>query len=291
MMWATMILETRALSAALGAEVDLDLSTPLEPETVGHVRRAVAEHGVLVFRHQDLTPEQHIACSRQFGTLEEHVFADALLPGHPEIYVLSNVVEGGRPQGRPYVGNYWHSDLSYMAEPSMGSMLYALEVPPIGGDTLFANMYLAFQTLSPGLRRLLENLHAVHDFAYADQHIFSAREDGRGLRDEERPKVPAQDHPVVRSHPVTARSALFVNRGFTSRFADMTEEESQPLLGFLFQHSVNPAFIYRHRWQQGDLLFWDNRCTMHNAIRDYGADQRRHMHRTTIRGERPVAAC
>jgi taurine dioxygenase len=290
MIWGTMVFETRPLSVALGAEVDLDLSVPLDPKTVEHLRRSVADRGVLVFRQQELTPERHIACSRQFGILEEHVFADALLSGHPEIYVLSNVVEGGRPQGRPYVGNYWHSDLSYMAEPSMGAMLYALEVPPVGGDTLFANMYQAFETLSPGMQRLLENLNAVHDFAHADKHIFSAREDGRGLRDEERPKVPAVEHPVVRRHPLTGRSALFVNRGFTSRLKDMTEEESQPLLDYLFQHSINPAFIYRHRWQQGDVLFWDNRCTIHNAIRDYGPDQRRHMHRTTIRGERPVSA-
>lgn len=285
-----MTMETRALSAALGAEVDLDLSAPLKPEGVKDLQQAIAESGVLVFRHQNLTPEQHIACSRQFGTLEEHVFRDALLAGHPEIYVLSNVVEGDRPKGRPYVGNYWHSDLSYTAEPSMGSMLYALEVPRLGGDTLFANMYLAFESLSPGLQETLLGLRAVHDFAHADKHIFQKREDRRGLRASERPSVPAVEHPVVRSHPITGRKALFVNRGFTSRFADMTEEESQPLLEFLFQHSTNPAFIYRHRWQKGDLLFWDNRCTTHNAIRDYGADQPRHMHRTTIRGERPILA-
>lgn len=282
-----MTLETLPLSAALGAEVDLDLSVPLEPGRIPELESALAQSGVLLFRNQRLTPEQHIACSRQFGVLEEHVFRDALLEGHPEIYVLSNVVEGDRPQGRPYVGNYWHSDLSYMAEPSLGSMLYALEVPPVGGDTLFASMYRAFETLSPGMQKALSGLQAVHDFAHADKHIFSKRQDRRGLREEERPKVPPVHHPVVRRHPLSGRRALFVNRGFTSRFADMTEEESAPLLGFLFRHSIDPAFIYRHRWQKGDVLFWDNRCTIHNAIRDYGPDQRRHMHRTTIRGEPP----
>ena len=249
------------------------------------LQRAVAEHGVLVFRDQHLTPAEHIAFSRKFGTLEEHVFKDALLEGHPEIYVLSNVVEEGKPQGRPYVGNYWHSDLSYMSEPSMGSMLYGMEVPPLGGDTLYANMYLAYQSLSSGMQTVLESLRAEHDFAHADKHIFSKRDDRRGLRDDERPRVPPVEHPVLRTHPVSGRRALFVNQGFTSRFADMTEAESRPLLEFLFQHSVNPAFIYRHRWQKGDLLFWDNRCTIHNAIRDYTGH--RHMHRTTIRGDRP----
>ncbi len=280
-----MAIESRPLSAALGAEVELDLSATLGRETVNDLQRAVGEHGVLLFRNQHLTPEQHIACSRQFGKLEEHVFKDALLKGHPELYVLSNVVEEGQPQGRPYVGNYWHSDLSYMTEPSMGSMLYGLEVPPIGGDTLYANMYLAYQNLSPGMQTVLESLSAEHDFAHADKHIFSKREDRRGLREDERPSVPPVEHPVLRTHPVSGRRALFVNQGFTSRFSDMTEAESRPLLQFLFQHSVNPAFIYRHRWQKGDLLFWDNRCTIHNAIRDYTGH--RHMHRTTIRGDRP----
>lgn len=286
-----MSIHIEPLSPAIGAEVrGLNANAAPSPETVNLLQQAVAEHGVLVLRNQELNPAQHVAFTGHFGPLAVHVFADALLEGHPEIYVLSNVVEGGKPKGRPYVGNYWHSDLSYMANPSLGSMLYAIEVPHIGGDTLFANMYLAYELLSTGMRRLLDGLWAVHDFAHADRNIFSKREDRRGLKDDERPQVPPVEHPVVRVHPITGQKALFVNQGFTSRFVDMTEEESRPLLAFLFEHATNPAITYRHRWQPHDLLFWDNRCTIHQAIRDYGSEVRRHMHRTTIRGEAPVAS-
>lgn len=283
-----MALSIHKVSPVLGAVVEgIDLSTPVGPELVAEMTRAIAEYGVLVFPDQDLTPAQQIDFARHFGPLEEHVLRNALLPGHPEIYVLSNVVEKGKPRGRSYAGTYWHSDLSYVREPSLGSMLYALEVPEVGGDTLFASMYQACATLSPGLQRLLENLEAVHDFSHADKLYFSKREDGGQLDAAQRAKNPPAQHPVLRTHPVSKRRALFVNPGFTARFADMTEAESQPLLHFLFDHATQPAFVYRHRWQAGDLVFWDNRCTMHQAVRDYGPDERRHMHRTTVRGEKP----
>ena len=283
-----MTISIRQLSPALAAEVEgADLSAPVPPKTARELGQAIAEHDVLVFRNQYLMPEQHIAFSRQFGPLETHVFSDTLLEGYPEIYVISNVVENGKPKGRPYAGTYWHSDLSYVAEPSLGSIMYAREVPDIGGDTLFSSMYLAYETLSGGMKRMLGRLRAVHDFAYADKLYFSKREDRHGLSEGQKKKTPPVEHPVVRTHPVTNRQALFVNPGFTCRFADMTEEESQPLLQYLFQHSANSAFVYRHRWQPNDLVFWDNRCTIHQTIRDYGADTPRHMHRTTIRGDKP----
>ena len=148
-------------------------------------------------------------------------------------------------------------------------------------------MYLAYETLSAGMKRLLKGLEAVHDFAHADKLYFSKRKDGGRLSQTQKAKTPPVEHPVVRTHPVTGREALFVNPGFASRFVDMSEEESQPLLQYLFQHATQPAFVYRHQWRPHDLVFWDNRCTMHQGVRDYGPESHRHMHRTTIRGDRP----
>ena len=282
-----MAITLQRTSSALGAEVmDVDLASPAAHGLAEKIGVALAQHGVLVFRDQRLTPEQHIAFSRCFGELEEHVLADALLAGHKEIYVLSNVVENGKPKGRSYSGTYWHSDMSYKPLPAMGSLLYAFEVPAVGGDTLFANMYRAYETLSVGMRRLLDGLHTVHDFGYADRVYFSRRADGGQLTPQQRLATPPATHPAVRTHPVTGRRALFVNPGFTARCADMTEEESRPLLDFLCRHATGPDLVYRHEWRAGDLVFWDNRCTMHKALRDYRAP--RHMHRTTVRGEAPV---
>ncbi len=282
-----MAFDWQPVSSALGAEVvGVDLAGMAGGDLAEEIGQALAQYGVLVFRGQTLTPPQQIAFSRGFGDLEEHVLADALLPGHKEIYVLSNVVENGVPNGRSYAGAYWHSDMSYKPVPSMGSLLYALQVPEVGGDTLFANMYRAYETLSAGLQRLLEGLRAVHDFGYADRVYFSRRSDGGQLTQQQRQATPPSIHPVVRTHPVTGRRALFVNPGFTAHFADMTEAESRPLLDFLCQHATASEGVYRHQWQVGDLVFWDNRCTIHKALRDY--QDPRHMHRTTVRGDAPV---
>ncbi len=281
-----MALSIRQISPALGAEVEnFDMAAPLTSEVADELEQALATYGVLVFRDQDLTPEQHIAFSRRFGALEEHVLSAALLEGYPEIYIVSNVVENGKAKGRAYAGTYWHSDMSYKPEPSMGSLMYALEVPEVGGDTMFANMYLAYERLSEGMRQMLDGLEAVHDFGHADRVFFSRREDGGRLNESQRQKVPPAQHPVVRTHPVSGRRALFVNEGFTSHFAGMTEEESRPLLDFLYGQAADPTLVYRHRWQHKDLVFWDNRCSMHKAIKDYEAA--RHMHRTAVRGDVP----
>ena len=283
-----MSISIQKVSPAVGAVVQgVDLSISVPPGTFEVLEGALAEHGVLVFRDQHLTPMQHVAFSHLFGSLETHVISEALLKGYPEIYVVSNVVEDGKPKGRAYAGTYWHSDLSYKAVPAMGSMMYALRIPEIGGDTMFANMYMAYDTLSVGLQRLLEQLWAIHDFGYADKRYFSKRGATARLNEAAKEKTPAVEHPVVRTHPTTGRKALFINPGFTSRFVDMTEEESEPLLEYLFEHITQPAFIYRHRWEVNDLVFWDNRCTIHHAIRDYGEDTPRHMHRTTICGDKP----
>ncbi len=278
----------RPLSAACGAEVTgIVMSEPLDRETIGQLERALAEHGCLLFRDADLTPEQHIAFSRQFGPLESHVVGEFNLPERPEIFVVSNVREEGKLKGAVYAGQYWHSDLSYMQKPSLGSLLLCHEMPAVGGDTMWANMYLAYETLSEPMRRFLGGLRAVHDYSHAYDTYFAKTKERPPLTPEQRAKTPPVRHPAVRTHPVTGRKALYVNPGFTVGFEGMPEEESQPILDFLFRHATRPEFIYRHKWRVHDLVFWDNRCTMHYALADYDFSVRRHMHRTTLAGDAP----
>ncbi|MBI3068408.1 MAG: TauD/TfdA family dioxygenase [Betaproteobacteria bacterium] len=234
-----------------------------------------------------MTPEQHIAFSRQFGPLEAHVVGEFHLAGHPEVFVVSNVREEGRLKGAVYAGQYWHSDLSYMSKPSLGSLLLCREMPEVGGDTMWANMYLAYETLSGPMKRFLGGLKAVHDYSHAYDTYFAALKERPPLTPEQKAKTPPVEHPVIRTHPVTGKKALYVNPGFTTGFAGMPEEESRPILDFLFRHATRPEFIYRHKWSVDDLLFWDNRCTMHYALADYDFTVRRHMHRTTLAGDEP----
>jgi taurine dioxygenase len=276
------------LSSALGAEVaGVDFTRPLEAETVGRLERALAEHCVLLFRDADITPEQHIAFSRHFGALEAHLLAEFSLPRHPEIFVVSNVKEGGKLKGAVYAGQYWHSDLSYMKHPSLGSLLLCHEMPALGGDTMWANMYLAYDTLSEPMKAFIGGLKAVHDYSHAYDTYFAKLPDRPPLTPEQRAKTPPVTHPMVRTHPVTGRKALYVNPGFTKGIAGMPHEESQPILDLLFRHSARPEFIYRHKWRVHDMMFWDNRCAMHYALADYDFSVRRHMHRTTIAGDAP----
>ncbi|HVO88622.1 MAG TPA: TauD/TfdA family dioxygenase [Casimicrobiaceae bacterium] len=278
----------RPLSAACGAEVTgASLYEPLGSDTVSELHRALAENGCLLFRNVEVTPSQHIAFSRQFGPLESHVVGDFNLPDHPEVFVVSNVREEGRLKGAVYAGQYWHSDLSYMEKPSLGSLLLCHEMPAIGGDTMWANMYLAYETLSEPLKRFLGGLHAIHDYSHAYDTYFAKTKERPPLTPEQRAKTPPVTHPAVRTHPVTGRKALYVNPGFTTGFVDMPDEESAPILQFLFAHSTRPEFIYRHRWSVRDMMFWDNRCTMHYALADYDFSVRRHMHRTTVAGDVP----
>jgi taurine dioxygenase len=279
----------RPLSAACGAEVTgLDLTRPLDNATVDELHDALAQHGCLLFRDARLTPRDHIAFSRQFGPLETHVVGEFNLPDHPEIFVVSNVRDEGKLKGAVYAGQYWHSDLSYMERPSLGSLLLCHEMPAVGGDTMWANMYFAYDTLSAPLQRFLGGLDAIHDYSHAYDTYFAKTKERPPLTPEQRAKTPPVTHPAIRTHPVTRRKALYVNPGFTVGFAGMPSEESQPILDFLFRHSTRPEFIYRHRWQVNDLVFWDNRCTMHYALSDYDFSVRRHMHRTTLAGDVPA---
>jgi len=285
---ATTMLSIRRLSPAAAAEAcGIDLTRPLGRALVQELHRALAENCLLVFRDAQITPEQHIEFSRQFGELETHVLDQFTMPGHPEILLVSNVKEDGKFKGAVYAGQYWHSDVSYMAKPPMGSLLLCREMPEIGGDTMWSNMYLAYETLSEPMQKFLGSNKAIHHYSNAYEKFLSKHSDRPPLTPEQRASTPPVTHPMVRTHPVTGRKALYVNPGFTSGIEGMPADESQPILDFLFQHSTRPEFVYRHKWRVNDIVFWDNRCTMHYALADYDFSVRRHMHRTTVVGELP----
>ncbi len=274
-------IEVRRIAGALGAEVHgVDLAKPPEAATIAEIRRAFLEYLVIFFRGQDLTLAQYMAFARALGTPVEYPFVKGM-PGFPHVIEVKKL-----EHEKANFGGIWHSDTSYLTEPPMGSMLLAREVPPYGGDTLFANQYLAYESLSDGFKHLIDGLGGVSTSVKAD--VSKTREDliKTGGRDEAK-KDYAAEHPVVRTHPETGRKALYVNVAHTARFAGMTDEESAPLLGFLFQHQVRPEFTCRFTWQPGSIAFWDNRCAQHNPVNDYHGF-RRVMHRITLAGDKPV---
>jgi taurine dioxygenase len=282
--------DIRPLSPVLGAEVlRLDLSEPLREAEFARVRAAFEEHSVLVFRDQQrLAPHEHIAFSRRFGPLEIHVQERFLLRGHPEILIVSNVFENGQPIGLVDAGHYWHSDLSYMAEPSLGSMLHAKELPAEGGDTQFVGMRAAYEALDEAMKARIASLEAEHSYLARNRKQGETNPYRPQLDEETAAKVPPVIHPVVRVHPATGRPALFVSEGFTTRILGLPERENRELLAALFEHMTQSRFIYRHRWQPHDLVFWDNRATVHLAT---GCPPHLHrtLYRTTVRGDRPKA--
>ncbi|MEI2416557.1 TauD/TfdA family dioxygenase [Orrella sp. JC864] len=275
------------LDGPLGAEVfGLDLANPLPQQAFAAIHRAHLDHHVLVFRDLDITPAQQIAFSRRFGPLQIHVLHQFHLPGHPEILIVSNIKENGQPIGLGDAGHYWHSDLSYKEIPSLGSMLYAQELPEEGGDTLFANMHLAWDTLPEPLKRRVQGLQAEHSYL-AKYEALRARSPWRPkLSEKQLAEVVPAVHPVVRTHPESGRKALFVSEHFTTRIVGLPEDESQALLQELYAHSVKPEHLYRHQWRPGDMVFWDNRSVMHLAT-GCPDHMRRKLHRTTIEGDKP----
>jgi taurine dioxygenase len=280
-------IEIRPMAGALGADIGgVDLSRPLDDATFAAIERALHEHLVIFFHEQALTPEQHLDLTRRFGPISRSPYIKHM-EDYPDIIA---VLKEADERKISTFGNAWHSDFSFLEEPPMGSVLYAREVPSHGGDTLFANMYAAYEALSPGLRRVLDGLRAIHrgkpyGVGGLPEDLAVSRSIGIERNNPEADRETA--HPVVRLHPATGRKALFVNGIYTTRFDGMTAAESKPLLDFLYAHATQPEFTCRLRWRQGDLAVWDNRCTMHYAINDYDG-QRRLMHRTTIKGERPV---
>ena len=267
-------MEVRRIAGALGAELlGIDLRK-LSAETVAAIRRAFLEHQVIFFRDQKLDPAQFMAFARTMGRPVPYPFVPGI-EGFPEVIEVKKL-----EHERHNFGGIWHSDTAYLEEPPMGSMLIAREIPPYGGDTVFASQYLAYEALSDGLKLLLDGLYAVNSSAKAD--VTRTRED----RVKEYSKHYEAEHPVVRTHPETGRKALYVNFGHTVRFRGMTEQESAPLLEYLFRHQVKPEFTCRFQWEVGSLSFWDNRCTQHNPVNDYHG-HRRVMHRITLAGDKP----
>ena len=275
-----MTIGIRRLSAGIGAEIrGVRIDQPLDGATCEALRQLWMEHVILLFRDQPLTHAQHIAFSRQFGALDDHTaiqnFRD---PEYPEILPVTNQFISGRRQP---VGRQWHSDLSTTTRPAMGSMLRCEVVPPVGGDTMWANMYLAYETLSERMKETIEGLWAVHDMAVAKH--------SRGRDPAELAAALARNppisHPIVRVHPETGRKALYVSEMTVTGIEGMSSEESDAILPYLYRHSVRPEFTYRHKWRPHDLMCWDNRCAMHLALGDYDIEIPRRLYRTTLLGE------
>jgi taurine dioxygenase len=276
--------------AALGAEIAVDLSGPIDDATFGELERIFHDNIVVFFRGQNLTNEQHIEFSRRFGELEVHIVKKYLLPGYPEILLVSNITNAaGEHIGLADAGFTWHSDVSYRKNPSRCSLLYAKEVPRdatgnVLGDTIFANCVAAYEALPATMKRRLDGLKAIHR--------YSSR---RRIENSPRPKLTAAQlaetpdvvHPIVRTHPCTGRKAIYVAAGECIGVEGMPDDEGLALIAELDSHCVKPEFCYRHHWRVGDLVMWDNASAMHLAICDYALPQRRLMHRTTVIGGIP----
>lgn len=293
-------LSVTKLSDALGAEIrGVDLSRPVPDALFEQIVNAWLEHIVIVFPDQKLSNEQHIEFSRRFGTLEVHPSRKHNVKENPELLLLTNRKdEAGNYVSLRDGGSIWHSDLSYMAEPSRCSLLYALDVPVDGGDTEWANMYLAYETLPKDLKARVVGLRAIHQFDLLENPRFGPPAD---MKSENlvgsiwekksaavKARTPPVSHPIVRTHPVSGRKALFVSRRFTTHVADMETDEGEALLLDLFDHAEQPEHIYHHRWSVNQLLLWDNRCSVHLACGGVSDSQLRTMQRTTVRGEIPV---
>ena len=263
------------LTPVIGAEIGgADLGN-LSNRQFDEIHRALAESGVVFFREQRLAPEQQLAFGRRFGELHLHPAAPHE-PGHPELMVIKADETSKRANGEG-----WHSDVSCDEEPPMGSILYIKECPPAGGDTLFASMYAAYDALSDRMKAYLDGMAALHE----GERVYRGLYADAGVAD--KASYPKAEHPVVRTHPVTGRRALYVNRGFTTRLLGVPRDESDGVLRYLYEHMENPLFQCRFRWQPDSVAFWDNRCVQHRAMWDYWP-HRRYGNRVTIKGERPV---
>lgn len=271
-------IKVHPIAGALGAEIQgVDLSRPLEAEVVSEIRLALLDHLVIFFNNQELTPHQQLAFAKLFGQPMEY----PVVSGLPECPLITPVVK--LEHERKNFGGVWHSDTTYLEYPPMGSILYAVDIPPYGGDTLFANQYMAYENLSEGLKKTLDGLVGIN--ASTNAHTFKMELDRLRNAGSSREVIVAA-HPAVRTHPETGRKALYLNINHTKYFEGWTEQESKPLLDYLFQHQVRPEFTCRFCWEHGSLAFWDNRCTQHNPVNDYHGFKRI-MHRVTLAGDKP----
>ncbi len=274
------VVDVHPIAGAIGAEISgVDLSGEVDDATLAAIRRAWLDHLVIFFRDQPLPPEKFLAFAKRFGEVVEYPFVKGI-EGFPEIIPVVKL-----EHEKVNFGGLWHTDTAYLEKPPMATMLIAREVPPCGGDTLFANQYLAYEALSDGMKKLLDGLVAINSSAKAD--TTRTREDRvrDGAKADAR-KEYVSEHPVVRTHPETGRKALYVNFGHTVGFKGMTVEESAPMLDYLFRHQTRPEFTCRFAWHPGSIAFWDNRCAQHNPINDYHG-YRRVMHRVTLAGDVP----
>ncbi len=278
-----MALKLRKLSYALGAEIcDMNVAAPMSETQFGEIYQAFLDNGILLFRGQDITREQHIEFSRRFGELDKHESLPRdRHPKYPELLLVTNEPNAdGTPSNSRYTGRSWHSDMSFTPVPSLGSLLKSYAVPEVGGDTLFANMTLAYDTLSDGMKKLIADLHGIQ---LAGTRKINHAPTGLERLAEQKKLNPPIAQPVVRTHPETGKKALYLGDK-VKRFDGMTEEESQPLIKYLNAHATQPEFLYRHQWRKNDIVVWDNRCTQHQALGDFDETQLRHMERTTVLG-------
>ena len=271
------------LGYAVGAEVTgLDLRNPLNPDQIDAVTKAWHKHLVLIFPGQDLLPPQLVQFTSQMGEVERNDNVPYYRhPEFPEVLLVSNKPVNGKPSQTRNTGRNWHADLTYTDRPAKGSVLMCKEKPDVGGDTMWANMYMAYETLSPIMKKFIDGLEAVHDVTLIKG--FSRR-DPKQVEEMKRLNPPIV-HPVVREHPETGKKLLFISERVRN-FVGMTEEESKPILDFLNRHATSPEFVYRHRWKLNDVVMWDNRCTLHVALADFDQTQYRHMLRCSMLGEK-----
>jgi taurine dioxygenase len=278
-------LDVRPISPVMGAEVGgVDLAR-LDDASFAAIRAAFNRHMLLRFPRQRLAPAELVAFSRRFGELQIHVLDEYRHPHHPEIYLLSNVDRAtGRTTGRhPDLGTLvWHSDLSFQRRPALATILYGLEVPKAGGDTLFADLCAAYDALPDATKRRIAALRGVHDLDYS-----RVRAGAPPMSEKQRAEAPPVDHPLVRTHPETGRKGLYIGHHI-ARIDGLPPEESRALLAALMAHATAPRFVYANRWESGDVVMWDNRCTMHRATEYDAGAERRVIHRTVVKGDVPV---
>ncbi len=279
-------ISVQPLSGALGAEIHgVDLSSCVSDDVFTEIHRAFLDHLVIFFREQQLEPAQLKAFAARFGPLDVHSVLKPI-DGHPEVLAVFT-----EPDDHHVYAEGWHADVTYQEKPTLGAVLHALEVPEVGGDTLFSNQYLAYQGLSPAMREMLDGLTAIH----SAERVYGDRQDEMDIKDEmlmvdfDNARSQQAEHPVIRTHPETGRRSLFVNDHYTMRFKDMTGQESAPLLQYLLRHAIRPEFTSRFKWRKDSVAVWDNRCTLHCPIADYHGF-RRHMHRVVMTGDRPTHA-
>jgi len=276
-------MRAKPLNSLCGVEIeDVDLSRDLDDQTFARIEQAFNQRSVVLFRNQRIQHAQHVNFSRRFGELDRHdAFPSDRHPDYPELMVVTNdSAPDGTPSVSRYTGRRWHTDMSQTLTPSLGSLLRCWRVPEVGGDTLFANMYLAYETLSEGMQKLIDGLHAVH--VAGTRQLENTAAD-KAHAEEQRRISPPVAHPVARVHPETGRKAIYLGEKVT-RFDGMSDEESKPLIDYLNRHATRSEFVYRHQWKPHDIVLWDNRCTMHQALGDFDPAQSRYMERSTVLG-------